>query len=121
MDIFYSKVDDTGNSYLKRRQLEYDKNIEEIDYVLKILFTEPFQDMDYKLDDISIINYLIVDREIILNISSDIKGFESSNDAVNVVNQIVKSIVSLNNIDCVTICVNDKIVSIGEIYVVNMR
>ncbi len=118
VNIYYSKIDDNGNNYLKCKQMKFSESIEELDYVLKILFEEPFYDMDYKLNDIIVENYLIIDGEVILNVTGDIKKYVSSNDAINVRNQIVKSITNISNITSVTICIDNKIFDIGGVYIV---
>ncbi len=119
LEVYYSKIDDEGFSYIETKLVDKNKFFpNDIDYLLYILFEEPLDDMDYKLNNVEVINYLIINEEFILNLSSEIKNYCSSSDAINVKNQIVKTLVGVDNINTVTIYIEGVLSDIGGMYIV---
>ncbi len=122
IDIYYNKVNSVSKNSIKYKKVSYNDTYKsELDYLLEILFEMPFKNIEYNLSDVELLDYIVVDNELILNLSDDIKKYTSSSDAINVRNQIVESLVSIEGIDTVTIYVEGELSDIGGIYVIRDR
>lgn len=119
INLYYSKIDEQGFSYIKHSEFDfYGSDDEKLEYLLKILFDEPLEDMDYKLNDVEVLNYFIIDKELILNLSKEIRNYHGSSCVIDIRNQIVETITSLESIDYVTIYVDGKLDDIDGLYVI---
>ncbi len=118
LNIYYSKIDEVGNNYMKHMEVDFVGTYQDkIDVMLNVLFENPIADMDYKLKDVLVLDYILVDNELIINVTDDIKKYASSNQALNIRNQIVETTTSLEEVDTVTVCVEGKLSDIGGMYI----